>query len=277
MYRKHSPLRQKALGPDFFFCHRNPRRAGIMDPELKSAFDLRERRYKLLRDQYQRAKEQQKTYKIWRIVDDGKTRPEHDAIDGTVIPIDDDFSVGGERLFLPSDPSASLTQTANCRCTVEFVSQTENGTPLSAHGEGRDTIIVYEDGTEEVRSGGTRSWRNNNPGNLRNSPFSIRHGSLGEAGGFAVFPSEDAGWRALLSLLRGPTFQGLTLDRMIARYAPPDENDTPAYRDFIENRLGVSEETRLSELSSSQIEELASIIRRFEGWSVGTVRRRKGE
>ncbi len=206
-----------------------------------------------------------------------KTRPDHDAIDGTIVPIDDDFSVGGERLFLPSDPSASLTQTANCRCTVEFVSQTENGTSLSAHGEGRDTIIVYEDGTEEVRSGGTRSWRNNNPGNLRNSPFSIRHGSLGEAGGFAVFPSEDAGWRALLSLLRGSTFQALTLDRMIARYAPPNENDTHAYRDFIGNRLGVSEETRLSELSSSQIEELASLIRRFEGWSVGTVRRRKGE
>jgi len=41
-------------------------------------------------------------------------------MEGVTIPIDDAFEVGGERLFLPSGPSASLEETANCRCYVAY-------------------------------------------------------------------------------------------------------------------------------------------------------------
>lgn len=43
-----------------------------------------------------------------------------------------------------------------------------------------------------IRSGGTKAWRNNNPGNMIYSAkgFAIRHGAIGKAGGMAVFPSE---------------------------------------------------------------------------------------
>jgi len=39
---------------------------------------------------------------------------------GQVVPIDGYFTVGTERLFVPSDPSASFAETANCGCSVVF-------------------------------------------------------------------------------------------------------------------------------------------------------------
>lgn len=79
--------------------------------------------------------------------------------------------------------------------------------PLRAYAQGRDTVIEYSDGTVEIRSGGTVSWRNNNPGNLRNYSFSQRHGSIGQAHKFAVFPNEDTGQRAMLALLKSPQYK----------------------------------------------------------------------
>jgi len=47
-------------------------------------------------------------------------RDSHAAMEGVAVGIDENFEVGGEALFLPSDPDASLDETANCRCTVEY-------------------------------------------------------------------------------------------------------------------------------------------------------------
>ncbi len=90
--------------------------------------------------------------------------------------------------------------------------------PVSARADGNDVIIEYSDGSIEVRSGGTRAWRNNNPGNITSTDFAERRGSLGEAGGFAVFPSESIGRRALVDLLRTDKYQGLSINEAINTY-----------------------------------------------------------
>lgn len=125
-----------------------------------------------------------------------------------------------------------------------------------------------------MRSGGTRAWRNNNPGNLRNYDFSQRHGSLGEAGGFAVFPDEATGQGALVSLLGTDTYQGLTINDALARFAPPVENATAAYQGFIRGATGLSGTTPMNSLSNAQLNSVGNAIRRFEGWQPGTVRYR---
>jgi len=61
------------------------------------------------------------THKIWRTVGDGDVRSSHAGMDGVRVDIDEAFTVGGERLFLPSDPDAAFDETANCRCFVEYV------------------------------------------------------------------------------------------------------------------------------------------------------------
>ena len=118
-------------------------------------------------------------------------------------------------------------------------------TGVSARGEGTSVLIQHSDGRVEVRVGGTRAWRNNNPGNLRNTNFSKRRGSLGEAGGFAVFPSVNTGRHALADLLNTNTYESLTINEAINRYAPPSENVTTNYQSLIQTFTGLDGGTAL--------------------------------
>ncbi len=144
-------------------------------------------------------------------------------------------------------------------------------TPVRGFRRGRDTIIIYTDGREQIRSGGTRAWRNNNPGNLENSSFSHRHGSLGDDGRFAIFSSETVGTRALIALLRGSTFQRLSLEDAMGRFAPKTENNPVAYTRFVAQQLQTNITTPLNTLSQGQITQFATAIKRFEGWQQGSV------
>lgn len=57
-------------------------------------------------------------FKEWLSVSDARTRPEHAALDGTVIPFDDMFDAGGEMMRAPHDETASAGNVINCRCDV---------------------------------------------------------------------------------------------------------------------------------------------------------------
>jgi len=142
--------------------------------------------------------------------------------------------------------------------------------PLRAYSQGRDTVIEYSDGTVEIRSGGTVSWRNNNPGNLRNYSFSQRHGSIGEAHQFAVFPNEDTGQRAILELLKTPKYESRTLAEAITNWDNPQVPNFE-YVANVSKLIGIAPTTPLWTLSDSQFESLAAAIRRMEGWRVGRV------
>ncbi len=100
-------------------------------------------------------------------------------------------------------------------------------------------------GTIELRAAGSRAWRINNPGNMRNFPFSINHGSIGGAGGFAVFPSESAGMSALQALLSSANYASLTVNATIARFAPPtDGKNTAAYQARVQRMTGIGLSSR---------------------------------
>lgn len=47
-----------------------------------------------------------------------RTREAHEGADGQVVPVGAKFTVGGERLWWPGDPRASLWNIINCRCAV---------------------------------------------------------------------------------------------------------------------------------------------------------------
>src|SRR5690606_7938506 len=77
-------------------------------------------RYADLLKEHDLAVEAGSTTKTWKTAGDGHVRHSHAGMEGVTIPVDDEFEVGGERLFLPSDPSASLEETASCRCYVAY-------------------------------------------------------------------------------------------------------------------------------------------------------------
>lgn len=66
------------------------------------------------------AKKSGKTHKQWISQIDETTREWHLLIDGTFIPIDEKFKVGGEEMRFPHDPTASPENLVNCRCTCIY-------------------------------------------------------------------------------------------------------------------------------------------------------------
>lgn len=141
----------------------------------------------------------------------------------------------------------------------------------SAVALGRDVVYTTADGRRVRRTGGTRAWRNQNPGNIRYSEFSRNAGAIGQAGGFAVFPDEETGTRAISSLLRGQSYNNLTIARAITRYAPPSENNTAAYHRRIQQITGLNINRRISDLSDGELSRVVDAIRAIEGWEAGRI------
>lgn len=141
----------------------------------------------------------------------------------------------------------------------------------SAAALGRDVVYTTADGRRVRRTGGTRAWRNLNPGNIRYSEFSRNAGAIGQAGGFAVFPDEETGTRAISLLLRGQSYNNLTIARAITRYAPPSENNTAAYHRRIQQITGLNINRRISDLSDGELSRVVDAIRAIEGWEAGRI------
>ncbi|WP_431322459.1 conjugal transfer protein [Rhizobium sp. YTU87027] len=152
--------------------------------------------------------------------------------------------------------------------------------PAGAHGPfvharaiAPKTILYTDaDGRDEIREGGSRSWRNCNPGNIRKGDFSINCGAIGDDGSFAIFPEEDTGKAAIIALLRTATYIKLTLKQAIFRYAPPSENNTEAYAQFIHSKTGIALNALLSNLKMEDFRKIAKFIQIVEGWKPGIVR-----
>lgn len=56
--------------------------------------------------------------KQWLATLDGRTRHDHAMADGQTVAEDKPFTVGGEKLMYPGDPSGSPWNVYNCRCTM---------------------------------------------------------------------------------------------------------------------------------------------------------------
>lgn len=130
-------------------------------------------------------------------------------------------------------------------------------------------IYTSDDGTRVIRKGGTWTWRNNNPGNLRYTAFSRSHGAIGTAGGFAIFPTVEVGKLAITALLQGPKYAPLSITNAVARYAPPTENDTRNYERLIAKLTGLDITRKMYELNSSELAVVVSAIQTIEGFKIG--------
>jgi len=99
-------------------------------------------------------------------------------------------------------------------------------------------LIAQEEGFGRP---GTKPTRNHNPGDLEHAPHII-----GWDGKIGIEPNDDAGWNDLERQLRLYASRGLTLRDMVAIYAPPSENNTGQYLQFICNGLDLSPDTLVS-------------------------------
>lgn len=121
-----------------------------------------------------------------------------------------------------------------------------------------------------INVGGTRNWRNNNPGNIEAGSFATGQGGIGSDGRFAIFPDMPTGRKALSTLLTSRSYIALTIEQAMERYAPPTENDTNAYTNFISTRVGVDSTTHMSDLTADQLAAFVDAIYHFEGGTPGS-------
>lgn len=103
----------------------------------------------------------------------------------------------------------------------------------------------------ELRVGGSISWRHNNLGNLRWSPFQV-----GNINNFSVFPDYETGLKALKYQLelaatgKSKSYRAdMTLREFFNTYAPSNDGNYPeTYSSYIAKRLGVDVGIKINSL-----------------------------
>ena len=112
------------------------------------------------------------------------------------------------------------------------------------------------------------SFRNNNPGNIIASAFARRRGGRDlDNDGFANFRSSAQGFKAMVELLRSGSYQQLSIQKAIERWAPAEAgNNTEAYVDFVCRATDLPAWRTLLGLDTSEIASLAWAMAMFEGW-----------
>jgi len=197
--------------------------------------------------------------------DHGFLKPEHgpeamgpDPDAGTMahnpapyVPLSDDSSK-------PDDSSKSPSRTK----------PTSDAEPISP-----TEYVTGPDGNLVKKSGGSHSWRNNNPGNIKGGHFAKEHGATGEdTSGFAVFPSEETGDSARRDLLFGPNskYRNLPVSDAIARYTSGDSpEEVKAYQTAILKAIN-NDDIPLKDLPENEKTAMLDAMKNHEGWKVGT-------
>lgn len=106
----------------------------------------------------------------------------------------------------------------------------------------------------------TRGIRNNNPGNIRVSKDQWE-GMTGDDGTFVTFDSPESGVRALGKNLLSYGRRGYdSIEKIINRWAPPNENDTKAYIDSVVAATGIPATQSLDLSDPDTLSSLAQAI-----------------
>jgi len=90
-----------------------------------------------------------------------------------------------------------------------------------------------------------------------------KESSGADSTGFARFPTPESGWRAAHRQIKLDQKRDLTLWQFIFKFAPPNENNTNEYLEFVAKELHVGRGTPISELS---VFALAGVMARIEGY-----------
>ncbi len=129
------------------------------------------------------------------------------------------------------------------------------------------TKTLTEDGK------GSRAWRNNNPGNILRKDYQLVCGAIGvDSEGHMIFASEEDGWKAMIELLKKPSYQNLTVRDAISLWVTgKSKNPTPALGQIqkIGSISNAETCTIVSELSPERFQNLYRSMSQNEGWIRG--------
>ena len=179
----------------------------------------------------------------------------------------DDASSGAARTAADEARRASTTDEAR-RIEAEFLRSRglrPDGRPMKpavGRGPGDTSYVRY--GTS-VRTGGSRSWRYNNPGYVRCSNRATSYGAIGCDGEFAIFPDYQTGVHALRMTLRDE-YPGRPVGEALREHLPPDAGIDP---DRIFSDIGLDPQTKVEDLGDVDFGGLEPALESQPGWESG--------
>jgi RHS repeat-associated protein len=137
----------------------------------------------------------------------------------------------------------------------------------SASGNGGTTTIQHADGSTEIRTG-TVAFRDHNPGDERSGNGAIGTDHTKKNGDFAIYPSDKAGFAALDSNLHSK-YWNKSIAATMNSFAPKSDHNNPKkYANSLARAIGVQRGTKLSGLTSAQLQKLEHQIAVHEGFYV---------
>ena len=113
----------------------------------------------------------------------------------------------------------------------------------------------------------SRSYKNNNCGNIRWGSWAESRGAVDDGDGYAKWETPIQGLAAMISLLGVKSYRDLSMEDAIARYAPSTDNNRPReYADYVSHRAGVFITDKIGSLDPFEILRVVEAMIRFEGW-----------
>ena len=113
----------------------------------------------------------------------------------------------------------------------------------------------------------SRSFRNNNPGNIRWGSWAESRGAKDDGEGYARWETPIQGLSAMVTLLGVKSYRELTVRGAIARYAPAGDHNSPSeYADYVIQRSWVPQDVTIGKLDPFQLIRVVEAMVRFEGW-----------
>lgn len=129
-------------------------------------------------------------------------------------------------------------------------------------------FVIYADEVRELGSGSV-AWVTRNPGAMRKGEFAGafpgKFYTTREAGRFAIFPTEEKGWNAIIMNLQGLS-KGRTILQTMEEYAPKtDPGNNPAlYAQIVADALKLKPNSPTAGLTHEDFETWAKAIRKTE-------------
>jgi len=135
--------------------------------------------------------------------------------------------------------------------------------------------VEYFDGNncKQTKTGGSRSWRNNNPGNIVCGQFTNTHGAIGcdrnTKPTAAIFPSMDVGRAAQIALLQTKPYQNLTVGGAMDKWSGKPNNTD--YQACVKKGSGIAMDRSMTSLSDAELAALTKAMQHCEGFKEGTI------
>ena len=134
---------------------------------------------------------------------------------------------------------------------------------------------------KEIHTGGTVSWRTNNPGNVSYGDLAKQYGAIGtwknpdgdqqqKTTGIAIMPSIEDGDKLKMGLWKRPMYIDKTIDEGVAQWTGTTGLGS-AYAKDLANAAGATMETKIRALSESQLMSMVTKQRQWEGFKPGKV------